>query len=105
MGLILRTRSKHAFAFLHFLPPPLEPKQHSQSAAKLIHKAREEPLAKVGRALLASLDSSSALQRLAAEKVLTKIPMLIFRTSKNNKFRFADHEINLFREPRLPASL
>jgi hypothetical protein len=67
--------------------------------------AIEEPLAKVGRAFSALLDSSSALQRLAAEKVPTKRPFADFRTSKNDKPHSIDLKINLFREASLPASL
>jgi hypothetical protein len=53
---------------------------------KLIHKAIEEPLAKVGRALSTLSDNSSALQKLAYEKVPTKIPLLILGLQRMASF-------------------
>jgi hypothetical protein len=44
---------------------------------KLIHKATEQPLAKVGKELSAESDSFSALRKLAAEMVPTRKLLLI----------------------------
>jgi hypothetical protein len=77
MGPVIQTQSRQTFAFSHFRLLLLELKQHSQSTAKLKHRAIEEPLAKVGRVLLALSSNLLILQRLAARLVPTERPLLI----------------------------
>jgi hypothetical protein len=59
--------------YLHL--PLLELKQHSQSTAKTKHRAKEEPLVKVGRVLLALSSNLLILRRLAAELVPIERPL------------------------------